>query len=97
MRHPFTAQGKDLARLSSGRNIQFCFAFGCEHFNLGAQGSLRHINVQVEQDIILVAAKIFVWFDLDFDIQVPVWPAVCAGLGFICQTNLSSVVDAGWN
>ena len=46
------------------------------HFDLGAQGGLGDVDVQVEQDIILAAAEELVRLDLDFQVQVAVRTAV---------------------
>src|SRR5918993_386834 len=55
MRYTFAFYVKNLARLGASRNLQFLIALQSRHVHLCAQHSLSHIDIQIQDNIILAA------------------------------------------
>ena len=74
-RHAFVADAKRSSRLRALGNFQLVFALKRRNHDLGAKGSLRKRNRNHAVQVVALALKESVLFDMQHDIQVAGRPA----------------------
>ena len=71
MGNSFVAHPKDLSGLRSGRDLQQGRAIHSRHFDICSKSCLRDIDADIQQNIIPLAAEVFMRLYFDADIDMP--------------------------
>ncbi len=97
VRHTLSAQVEDLARLRARGNLQLLVAVEGRHIHIRAEGGLGHVDVEVEQDVVLAALEELMRLDVQHEEQAAAWAAIDAGSALPCQADLRTHVHARGN
>src|SRR5215510_492919 len=95
MWNSFIPDMKDFSRLSPGWDFQFLIAIQRGNVDFCTQHSLRDVNIQVQQDIILTALEELMRSYIQDEEQASIWPAVGSRVALPCQADLSPAIHAG--
>src|SRR5437764_2585107 len=90
-------QLEDLAALRSGRNSQVCLAFERRHRDLAAERGNRKGDRNLAIEIIFIALKHRVLFDVKHDVEIARRPAADAGFAISRRTQPRTAADTRWN
>src|SRR5687767_7730168 len=97
MRYAFAFDVKNLARLGASRNLQLLIALQSRHIHLCAQHSLSHIDIQIQDNIILAPLEKLMRADVQHQEQTSVRPAIDAGSTLPIQTDLCASIHTRGN
>src|SRR5215472_18466235 len=68
--HPFAFEAERSPWLSAGRHFDLSFAVECRHFDFRAQCRLDEAHRYLAKQVITVALKDFMWFDMKNDVEI---------------------------
>src|SRR5262249_23210798 len=89
-----TPQPEDFSGLCTRWYRQSLIAIDRRHGNGCAQCSLRHVDRNIYQDVVIAPTEELVRFDLDYYLKVPRWAAIFAWLAQPDLPNPHSIVHA---
>src|SRR6188474_2378487 len=93
----FIPDMKNFSWLSPGRNFQFFIAIQGWNFNVRAQDSLRNIDIQVQENIVLAALEELMRSHIQNEEQTSVRSTKDARPTLPCQTDLRPTIHTGGN
>src|SRR3990172_1309823 len=94
--HSLAPQDKDAAGLGAGRHLERVrLAVQRGHLRLAAQGGLRQVQLQIVDQVVLVALELRVRPHGDADVEVAGPAAVGADVALAGEPHLRAVADAG--
>jgi hypothetical protein len=93
-RHAFVPDAKRGSRLRALRDFQLVFSLQRRNYNLRAQGGLRERNRNHAVQVVALALKEGVLFDVQDNIQVAGWPAERARFAQTGETNSRAVLHS---
>src|SRR5512143_2597962 len=97
VRHSLALHMKDLARLRAGGYLQLLMTVEGGHHDLRAQGRLRGVDIQIEQDSVFAPLEERVRPDVQQQEQAPVGPAVNARPALTGEADLRAAVNPRWD
>src|ERR1019366_6001530 len=93
-RHAFVPDAKRGSRLRAFGHFQLVFSLKRRNYNLGAEGSLRVRDRNHAVEVVALALKEGVLFDVQDNVQIAGWPAERACFAHAGETNSRAVLPS---